>query len=90
MALAAGRFRQSTHGSTDPLAQLICYNRNIYLPDDLLVKADRMSMAYGLEVRSPFLDQQLVEWALQLPANLHWRGGRGKWLLRQALSLIHI
>lgn len=81
---AAERFRQATQGITDPLAQLICYNLSSYLPDDLLVKADRMSMAYGLEVRSPFLDQHLVEWALQLPANLHWRGGRGKWLLRQA------
>ncbi len=83
---AAERFCQATEGISDPLAQLLCYNLTSYLPDDLLVKADRMSMAYGLEVRSPFLDQELVEWALQLPANLHWRAGRGKWLLRQAYA----
>ncbi|WP_164689255.1 asparagine synthase (glutamine-hydrolyzing) [Herpetosiphon llansteffanensis] len=83
---AAERYRQATAGISDPLAQLLCYNLGSYLPDDLLVKADRMSMAYGLEVRSPFLDQHLVEWALQLPAHLLWRGGRGKWLLRQAYA----
>jgi len=49
-----------------------------------LVKTDRMSMAHGLEVRSPFLDTRLLEWSLRLPRRLQWRGRRGKWLLRHA------
>jgi asparagine synthase (glutamine-hydrolysing) len=80
----AQRFAAITATIDDPLAALLWYNLSTYLPDDLLVKADRMSMAHGLEVRSPFLDTALLEWALRLPRRLQWRGRRGKWLLRQA------
>ncbi|MBN1981412.1 MAG: asparagine synthase (glutamine-hydrolyzing) [Chitinivibrionales bacterium] len=54
-----------------------------YLPNDCLVKVDRMSMAHGLEVRVPLLDHRLVEWSLRLPWNLRCRGSIGKVLLRQ-------
>ena len=47
---------------------------NTYLPGDLLVKADRMSMAASLEARSPFLDYQLVEWAARLPESREMKG----------------
>ena len=57
-----------------------------YLPDDLLVKVDIASMANSLEVRAPFLDRQLVEYAIRLPTDLKIRGGRGKWLLRKAFA----
>jgi asparagine synthase (glutamine-hydrolysing) len=57
-----------------------------YLPDDLLVKVDIASMANSLEVRAPFLDRQLVEYAMRLPTDLKIRGGRGKWLLRKAFA----
>ncbi len=57
---------------------------NTYLPGDLLVKADRMSMAASLEARSPFLDYQLVEWAARLPENSKVRGWQGKHLLKRA------
>jgi asparagine synthase (glutamine-hydrolysing) len=57
-----------------------------YLPDDLLVKADRASMAVSLEVRPPFLDHRLVEFALSLDASLVRRGGQDKWLLRRSLA----
>ena len=83
---AAERFEQLTHGIRDPLAALLTYNLLTYLPDDLLVKTDRMSMAHGLEVRAPFLDVNMIEWCLQLPAHLLWRGRRGKWLLRHAYA----
>jgi asparagine synthase (glutamine-hydrolysing) len=55
----------------------------IYLPNDPLVKVDRMSMAHGLEVRSPLLDHRLVELAFRIPAARKQAGGRGKVLLRE-------
>lgn len=54
----------------------------LYLPDDILVKMDRASMANSIEVRSPFLDYRLVEWAAQLPRGLLIQGGQGKMPLR--------
>jgi len=54
-----------------------------YLPDDLLVKSDLASMAQGLELRAPFLDHRLVEWAARLPERLLMRGRRPKFLGRE-------
>lgn len=58
----------------------------VYLPGDLLVKADRMAMAHGLEGRSPFLDHNLAQWAARLPQHLKLRGTTGKFLLRKAFA----
>ncbi len=57
-----------------------------YLPEDVLFKVDRMSMAHGLEVRVPLLDHRLLEWVLRLPVDLRFRHGRGKYLLRKVAA----
>lgn len=56
-----------------------------YLPEELLVKTDRASMAHALEVRVPLLDHRLVEFALNLSTDLKMRAGTGKYILKQVL-----
>jgi asparagine synthase (glutamine-hydrolysing) len=53
------------------------------LPDNLLVKADRITMAYGLEARVPMLDHRVVEFGLSLPDGLKLHGHQGKWFLKR-------
>ena len=59
-----------------------------YLPDDLLTKVDRASMAVSLEVRTPFLDPDLYRFAWSLPAAYRIRDGQGKWIVRQFLRTV--
>lgn len=66
--------------------QMMLWDTLTYLPDDILVKVDRASMAYSLEARAPFLDHRLAEFALQTPMQLKIRNGQSKWLLRTLLS----
>lgn len=71
--------------SDDPGRLLRLIDLASYLPEDILVKVDRASMAVGLEVRAPLLDQEIVAFGLNLPRHLLVRGGMQKWLLRQVL-----
>lgn len=59
---------------------------NTYLPDDLLVKIDRASMAHSIEARSPFLDHEVVEFAARIPAKYKWHRGNKKWILKRAFE----
>jgi asparagine synthase (glutamine-hydrolysing) len=67
--------------TTAALADLVTY-----LPCDLMTKVDIASMAHSLEVRQPFLDYRVVEWAASLPAKYKFRGGRGKRILQDAFG----
>jgi asparagine synthase (glutamine-hydrolysing) len=70
----------------DPLARLQHIDLKVYLPDDILVKADRMSMAHSLEVRVPYLDHRIVEFAASLPSQLKVRRFTKKYILKQTIS----
>ncbi len=61
------------------------FDQLFYLPDDILYKCDRMSMAHSLEVRPPFLDHRVVEFAATLPEDLKIRGRRLKYVLRELM-----
>jgi asparagine synthase (glutamine-hydrolysing) len=69
-----------------PLARMQDVDLGIYLVDDLLVKTDRLSMAHSLELRVPFLDPKVAEFAFSLPTKLKVRGFAKKRLLRRALE----
>jgi len=78
--------RELTSKIADPCLALSLYQLRHSLPQDILTKVDRMSMAESLEVRSPFLDSTLASYALALPAHLKVHGQVGKWVLRTALE----
>ena len=66
----------------DRTAAYMWFDQNYYLPDDILAKVDRMSMAHSVEVRPPFLDHRIVEFASTLPERLRIQGSRLKVILR--------
>ena len=68
---------------TDELGGLQFLEVRSTLPDELLMYADKLSMAHGLELRVPFVDKEIVEYVERLPANLKVRNGSQKWLHRQ-------
>jgi asparagine synthase (glutamine-hydrolysing) len=81
-AALAPRWRASAHMT--PLARMLYLDLTVWLPDDLLAKADKVTMSAGLELRVPLLDHRLVERAFALPDRYKVAGGEGKRLLRRA------
>ena len=69
----------------DGLSTYLGFDQKYYLPDDILTKVDRMSMAHALEVRPPYLDHRIVEFANSLPAHLKIDGSRQKVLLKSLM-----
>ena len=84
MELAFAGSAGADGGASVRSAQLV--DSTTYLPGDLMAKTDRMSMAHGLEVRSPFLDHHLMEFASTIPSDYTYRGRAGKQILKQAYS----
>jgi asparagine synthase (glutamine-hydrolysing) len=70
----------------DPLSRILYVDLKTWLPNDMLVKVDRMSMASSLEVRSPLLDHKLIEFAATIPSELKYRGRTSKYLLKRYLE----
>src|SRR5205823_5191551 len=67
------------------LNRYLMVDQNYYLPDDILYKCDRMSMAHSLEVRPPFLDHRIVEFAASLPQQFKVRGITTKFVLKELM-----
>jgi asparagine synthase (glutamine-hydrolysing) len=76
----------AAHGHGDPMDGAFRIDLSTYLPDDLLVMADRMSMAHSLELRAPFCDHRLIQESLRLPPAVKIPGLRLKGLLKRAFS----
>jgi len=73
-------------GALDAVSTLQHIDIHTYLPDDILTKVDRMSMAVSLESRVPLLDHRLMEFVATIPSSLKHREGTGKYILKRAMS----
>ena len=72
---------------TEPgLQRYLDFDQHYYLPDDILYKVDRISMAHSLEARPPFLDPRIVDFANRLPAHYKLHGSKSKHVLRQLMK----
>ena len=74
------------YGIHDPLNKQLYVDLKTYLPDNILVKVDRMSMATSLEARVPYLDYRFVELVSSLPGHLKLKGLQTKWILKKAMA----
>lgn len=74
-------------GQDDPIVRrMLVHDLQTWLPDDLLERGDRMSMAASLEMRPPYLDRNLVDLAFRMPDSLKVRRGHRKWILKQVAA----
>jgi len=73
-------------GETDPVKSMQNLDTRLYLAEDILTKVDRASMAVSLEVRAPFLDPRVAEFAASLPSDYKLRGHKTKYILKKAVN----
>ncbi len=78
----------NTCNSNDHLSKILYSDLKMYLPGDILVKVDRMSMANSLEVRSPLLDHKVIEFAAKIPSGLKIKYGIKKRILKEAFNKV--
>ena len=76
----------SSADTDDPLSRIQYVDMKTYLPDDILVKVDRASMAVGLEVRAPLLDHKFMEMVASIPSSLKLAGAESKYIFKKALQ----
>jgi len=69
----------------DGIAPFLEFDQKYFLPDDILVKSDRISMAHSVEVRPPFLDHRIIEFAANLPTKFKIRGDNQKYVLKELM-----
>jgi asparagine synthase (glutamine-hydrolysing) len=84
LARVLGELRDCS-ATTDDLASYLWFDQKYFLPDDILTKVDRISMAHSVEVRPPFLDHRIVEFAASLPAAFKVHGSQQKILLKELM-----
>ena len=82
-----GQMTPAAAGLDGDVAGIMRLDQTMWLPDDVLAKADRASMLVSLEVRTPYLDRRLAEFAFSIPASVHCDGW-GKSLLRAVLCRV--
>lgn len=75
--------KELKHKFYTPLRFMMAVDYQTYLPDDILQKVDRASMRFSLEAREPFLDQNVIEWAAQLPDEYKYFKGKKKYILKE-------
>jgi asparagine synthase (glutamine-hydrolysing) len=80
------KFLKDLPANTGKLDRMLTLEQQFFLPDHNLIYTDRMSMAVGVEVRVPFLDKELVEFAYNIPDQFKQKGSEGKWILKKALE----
>jgi asparagine synthase (glutamine-hydrolysing) len=73
---------------TSPLNRMLYTDTKVWLPENLLLKGDKMTMATAVELRVPFLDHKLLEYLATVPDTMKVRGNQGKWILRQAMGTL--
>ncbi|MDR4499784.1 MAG: asparagine synthase (glutamine-hydrolyzing) [Candidatus Scalindua sp.] len=82
------RYYYNKADTDDHLSRILYTDLKTYLPGDILVKVDRMSMANSLEVRSPILDHKVIEFAANIPPGLKYNNGEKKYILKQSFKQI--
>lgn len=82
--IAAEFYQKTKH--LDPVSRMQYIDMNLWLPGDILMKADKMTMAHSLELRVPFLDKELFEVARRIPMSHRLREGTTKYVFRKAME----